>query len=58
MDESGVLIGLAVSREGLIQSVADNSGVTTAPDGVKGRMAAFSAAGAERIADFYPELPE
>jgi hypothetical protein len=58
MDESGVLIGLAVPRAELVQSVTDNSGVTTVPDGVKGRVAAFSAAGAARIADFYPELPE
>ncbi|MBN1976718.1 MAG: hypothetical protein JW918_04890 [Anaerolineae bacterium] len=58
IDESGALIGLAISREGLVQSVADNSGVTTVPDGVRGRVAAFSAAGAERVADFYPELPE
>ena len=58
MDESGALIGLAVPRAELIQSVTDNSGVTTVPDGVKGRAAAFSGTGAERIADFYPELPE
>jgi len=58
IDESATLIGLAISREELIQSVADNSGVTAVPDGVKGRAAAFSATGQARITDFYPELPE
>ena len=58
MEESGALIGLAVPRAELVQSVADNSGVTAVPDNVKGRVAAFSAAGAARIADYYPELPE
>jgi hypothetical protein len=57
-NESRTLIGLAVSREALIESVTTNSGVTAVPDGVKGRAAAFSGTGAGRSVDFYPELPK
>jgi hypothetical protein len=58
VSESGTLIGLAVSREALVAKVSEASGVTAAPDAVKGRVAALAGKGAERIADFYPELPE
>lgn len=58
VDESGTLIGLAVPREELVAKVSELSGVETVPDDVKGRLAALAGAGANRIADFYPELPE
>jgi hypothetical protein len=58
VSESGTLIGLAVSRADLIAKVSEASGVTAAPDAVKGRAAALAGKGTERIADFYPELPE
>jgi hypothetical protein len=55
--ESGTVIGLALSRDALVTSVTENSAVTTAPDSVKGRVAALFGMGASRVADFYPELP-
>jgi hypothetical protein len=58
VDESGTLIGLAVPGEELVAKVSELSGVETVPDDVKGRLAALAGAGAGRIADFYPELPE
>jgi hypothetical protein len=57
IDESGTLIGLAVSRETLIEAVAEASGTTVVPGSVLGRAAALAGQGAERIADFYPDLP-
>jgi hypothetical protein len=38
--------------------VSELSGVDAVPDDVKGRLAALAGTGANRIADFYPELPE
>jgi hypothetical protein len=58
VDETGTLIGLAVSREELIAQVSELSGVETVPDDVKGRLAALAGTGTNRIADFYPDLPE
>jgi hypothetical protein len=58
VDETGTLIGLAVPREELVAQVSELSGVDTVPDDVKGRLAALAGTGANRVADFYPELPE
>ena len=58
VDESGTLIGLAVPRDELVAKVSELSGVDAVPDDVKGRLVALAGAGANRIADFYPELPE
>ena len=58
VDESGTLIGLAVPRDELVAKVSELSGVDAVPDDVKGRLAALVGTGANRIADFYPELPE
>jgi len=55
--ESRTLVALALPLETLTQSVAQTSGVTLAPEGVKGRAAADSYAGEQRVIDFYPELP-
>ena len=57
IDDSGTLIGLAVSREALTDAIAEASGTTVVSDAVLGRAAALSGQGAERIADFYPDLP-
>jgi hypothetical protein len=57
IDDSGTLIGLAVSREALTEAIAETSGTTVVPDAVLGRAAALAGQGAERIADFYPDLP-
>jgi hypothetical protein len=58
VDETGTLIGLAVPREELVAQVLELSGVETVPDDVKGRLVALAGTGANRIADFYPDLPE
>jgi hypothetical protein len=58
VDETGTLIGLAVPRDELVAKVSELSGVDTVPDDVKGRLAALAGTGTDRIADFYPDLPE
>jgi hypothetical protein len=57
VDDSGTLIGLAVSREALSEAIAEASGTTVTPGSVLGRAAALAGQGAERVADFYPDLP-
>ena len=57
MNESRTLIGLALSLETLTQTVAQTTGVTLAPDAVKGRVAALSA-GEQVVIDFYPNRPD
>ena len=51
------VIGLALPLETLTQTVAQVTGVTLAPDAVKGRVAAL-ATGEQTVIDFYPERPE
>lgn len=58
LDDSRTLVGLALPLETLAQTVQDTSGVTMAPDGVKGRAAALARGGAGRVIDFYPDRPE
>jgi hypothetical protein len=57
VDDSRTLIGLAVSREALSEAIAESSGTAVVPDAVLGRAAALAGQGAERVADFYPDLP-
>jgi hypothetical protein len=57
IDDSGTLIGLAVSQEALTEAIAEASGTTVVPGSVMGRVAALAGQGAERVADFYPDLP-
>jgi hypothetical protein len=57
VDDSGTLIGLAVSRQALTEAIAEASGTTVVPGSVLGRVAALAGQGAERVADFYPDLP-
>ena len=57
IDDSGTLIGLAVSREAFTEAIAEASGTTVVPGSVMGRVAALAGQGAERVADFYPDLP-
>jgi hypothetical protein len=58
LDESRTLIGLALSLETLTQTVAQTTGVTVAPEAVRGRAAALSDVGGQRVIDFYPDRPE
>jgi hypothetical protein len=58
LDESRTLVGLAFSLETLRQTVSQITGVTLAPEAVKGRAAVDSYAGEERVIDFCPDLPE
>ncbi len=57
LGESRAVIALALPLETLTQSIAQTSGVTLAPEAVKGRAAADSYAGEQRVIDFYPDLP-
>jgi hypothetical protein len=57
ISDARTLIALALPLETLTQSVAQNTGTTLIPDGVKGRAAADSYAGELRVIDFYPDLP-
>lgn len=58
LDDSRTLVGLALPLETLTQAVQDTSGVTTAPEAIKGRAAALARVGAGRVIDFYPDRPE
>jgi len=57
IDDSRTLVALALPLETLTQSVAQTSDVTLAPEAVKGRAAADSYVGEQRVIDFYPALP-
>jgi len=57
VSDSRTLIAFALPLETFTQSVAQTSGVTLAPEAVKGRAAADSYAGEQRVIDFYPALP-
>ncbi|MBU0702600.1 MAG: hypothetical protein KKC18_01880 [Chloroflexi bacterium] len=57
IDESRILVALALPLETLAQSAAQISGVTLALEAVKGRAAVDSYAGEQRVIDFYPALP-
>jgi len=56
-DGTRTLIGLALPMEALTQAVAQSSGVTAVPGEVRGRAAALSRAGGQRVIDFYPDRP-
>ncbi len=58
MDESRTLIGLALPLESLVQAVEETSGITVRLDAVRGRAAALSNAGGQRVVDFFPDRPE
>jgi hypothetical protein len=57
LGESRTLIGLALPLETLTQAVAQTSGVTVAPDAVRGRAAVLSFVGGQAVIDFYPDRP-
>ena len=57
ISETRTVLALALPRETFTQSVQQTSGVTVSPDTIKGRAAADSYAGEQRVIDFYPELP-
>jgi len=57
LDESRTLVALAVPMEALSQAVSQTSNVTLSPEAVKGRAAAESYVGEQRVIDFYPDLP-
>ena len=57
IDESRALVALALPLEAFSQSVAQTSGVTLVPEAIKGRAAADSYVGEQRVIDFYPALP-
>ncbi len=57
ISDSRTLIAFALPLEALTQSAVQTSGVTLAPEAVKGRAAADSYAGEQRVIDFYPALP-
>ena len=56
-DDSRTLIGLAMSLETLTQAVAQTTGVTLVPEAVRGRVAAETYVGGQRVIDFYPDRP-
>jgi hypothetical protein len=56
--ESRTVVGLALSLEGLEEALSQSSGVTPAPDAMKGRAAAETYVDGQRVIDFYPNLPE
>lgn len=57
LSDSRTLVALALPLEMFTQSVAQTSGVTLAPEAAKGRAAADSYVGEQRVIDFYPALP-
>jgi len=56
--ESRTVVGLALSLEGLEEALSQASGVAPSPETMKGRAAAESYVGEQRVIDFYPNLPE
>ena len=58
LDESRTLVGLALPLETLTQAVAQITGVTVAPEAVRGRAAVVSRVGEQRVIDFYPDRPD
>jgi hypothetical protein len=58
IDDSRTLIAMALPLETLTQTVAETTGATLASDAIKGRAAALSFAGEQRVIDFYPDRPE
>jgi hypothetical protein len=58
VSESRTLVGLALPREALIETVAQTAGVILSPEEVKGRAAVVSRAAGQRIVDFFPDRPE
>jgi len=58
LNETRTLIGLALPLETLAQAAEQTAGVTLVPGEVKGRAAAQSRAGGQKVIDFYPDLPE
>ena len=57
IDSTRTLVALALPLDALTQSVAQGSGATVVPEAVRGRAAAVSFAGAQRVIDFYPDRP-
>jgi len=58
IDDSRTIVGLAVPLETLTRSVAETTGVTVAPEAVKGRAAALTFVGDQAVIDFYPDRPQ
>ena len=56
--ESRTSIGFALPLDALTQALADAGGATIAPEAVKGRVAAETYVGENRVIDFYPDRPE
>ncbi len=56
--ESRTLIGLALPLETLTQAIQGTAGVAFVPEDVRGRTAAQSSAGGQKVIDFYPDRPE
>ncbi len=57
ISDSRTLVAFALPVDVLTQSVAQSTGVTLSPEAIKGRAAADSYAGEQRVIDFYPALP-
>jgi hypothetical protein len=57
VDDSRTVVGLAVSLDALTQAVETTSGVTVALENARGRAAALSGTGEQRVIDFFPDLP-
>ncbi len=57
LSDSRTVVALALPQETFTQAVAQTSGVTLAPEAAKGRAAADSYVGEQRVIDFYPALP-
>ncbi|MEA3376926.1 MAG: hypothetical protein U9R72_12100 [Chloroflexota bacterium] len=56
--ESRTVVGLALSLEGLEETLSQTSGVAPSPEAMRGRAAAETYVDGERVIDFYPGLPE
>ena len=54
---SRTVVALALPLDAFTQAVSQTSGVTLSPEAIRGRVAAESYAGEQRVIDFYPDLP-
>jgi hypothetical protein len=58
LNEARTLIGLALPLGTLVESVEQTAGVTLATEDVRGRVAAQSYIGEQKVIDFHPDRPD
>jgi hypothetical protein len=57
IDDSRTIVAFALPLDAFTQAVTETSGVTLVTEAVKGRAAAESYVGDQRVIDFYPDVP-